>query len=56
MATAYDPRVTVPLNGKRVIAAGERLLAEQDISLQLAARIEDNLERLRAGLDDGGCA
>jgi hypothetical protein len=52
MATGYDPRVTRPLNVKRVIAAGERMLSEHQISPDQRAQIESNLARLRAELAD----
>jgi len=55
VATGYDPRVVKdspctyqgPLNTQRVIEAGERMLAQYDISPGLRAQIEANLERLR---------
>ena len=52
MATGYDPRVTRPLNVKRVIAAGERMLSEQQLSPDQRVLIEGNLARLRAELAD----
>jgi len=58
MATGYDERalpresVTRTLNAKRVIAAGERMLSEMQLSPEQQAQIEGNLVRLRAGLPD----
>ena len=52
MATGYDARVTRPLNVERVIAAGERMLREQQLSPDQRVQIEGNLARLRAELAD----
>ena len=52
MATGYDRRVTVPLDRRRVMAAGERMLAEHTLSPDLTATIEQNLAQLRAAAAD----
>ena len=49
-ATAYDPRVIVPLNAQRVIAAGERILAEYELPPELRKAVEANFVRLCAEL------
>ena len=59
MATGYDKRTVRrdfselrPLNAKRVIEAGERMLTEYQLSPVQRVQIESNLARLRAELAD----
>ena len=57
MATRYDPRVLTrdgrpAVRPEFVIDAAERVLAGQRLSPALVAKIEENVERLRAEIPD----